>query len=204
MAAVLPPDGRHRPLSRSHELRTIPMSVFTNPANRADEAARAYVSAILDLLGDRDPMAVLEATPSAIEEIVKGLTDEQLLRPEAPGKWSLLEVLHHLADSELVWAYRLRMVMAHDRPTLGGYDQDQWAQRLGYRNAALDDLLELFRVVRAANLRLLRAATPDDLKRVAVHAERGDESLEQMIRLDAGHDLVHLRQIERVRQAVSR
>jgi hypothetical protein len=61
----------------------------------------------------------------------------------------------------------------------------------------------LFDVVRRANLRLVERASPDDLKRVGVHVERGDESLAHLLRLNAGHDLLHLRQIERVRQAVA-
>ncbi len=92
------------------------MSVFTNPASRSAEQAAAYTSAVLDLLGARNPVEALQNTVSALEQIRQGLSTEQITKPEAPGIWSIRHVLQHLADSELVWGYRLRMVLAHDRP----------------------------------------------------------------------------------------
>src|SRR5262247_2024575 len=179
------------------------MSVFTNPASRSAEQATAYTAAVLDLLGTKDPMEVLQNTASALEQIRHGLSPEQITQPEAPGKWSIRHVLQHLADSELVWGYRLRMVLAHDRPQLTGYDQDLWAERLGYDEADADRALQDFVMLRQTNLRLLARAQDKDLKRVGVHAERGEESIEHMIRLYAGHDLLHLEQLARIRRAVT-
>lgn len=179
------------------------MSVFTNPANSAAEHAAAYVSAILDLLGDREPMAVLRETPSSLPRAIDGLSPRQLGQPERPGKWSIAQILQHLADSDIVWAWRMRLILAQDRPQLTGYDQDLWAERLHYDEANPSDALELFAVLRRANLRLLERACPADLKRSGVHVERGEESLEHLHRLYAGHDLLHLRQIDRVRRAVT-
>jgi hypothetical protein len=96
----------------------------------------------------------------------------------------------------------MRLVLAQDRPTLTGYDQDRWAERLGYADADAKQSLEEFSMQREANLRLLRRASPADLKRVGVHAERGDESIAHMMKLYAGHDILHLNQIERIRLAV--
>ncbi len=180
------------------------MSVFTNPAAGAPEQATQYTTAILDLLGERDPMEVLRQTPAALAQKVAGLTPADIARPEAPGKWSVVQVLQHLADSDLVWAYRLRMVLAHDRPRITGYDQDLWATRLHYEQADPAQALEQFRVLRDSTLRLLGRASPVDLQRVMVHAERGEESLELGLRMYAGHDLLHLRQIERIRAAIGR
>jgi hypothetical protein len=166
------------------------------------DALKAYLAALLQALGSRDPMEVLAETPSALEKAVAGLTPGQDGTPERPGKWSVRQVVQHLADSELVGGFRFRMVLAHDAPELPGYDQDLWAQRLAYQDNDIADALRDFSYLRRMNLRLLRRATPEDLRRVMRHAERGDEALAQMIRLYAGHDLVHLRQIERIRQAI--
>jgi len=177
------------------------MSVFTNPAARSAEQAQAYVAAVLDLLGSRDPLDVLKQTPGALRDAVGGATPEQMTRPEAQGKWSIGQVLQHLADSELVWGYRLRMVFAQDRPPLLGYDQDAWAARLGYGEAPADDSLLAFTVLRRGNLHLLARAAPEDFDRVGLHTERGEESIRHMTKLYAGHDLLHLRQIDRILRA---
>jgi uncharacterized damage-inducible protein DinB len=183
-------------------------SIVTSPfANDFAEAQQpggttSYVRALLDLLGDRDPLAVVAATPAALERAVDGIDDERLRRPEKTGKWSINEVVAHLADSDLVWGYRLRRVLAEERPQITGYDQDLWADRLRYREANLADSLALLAANRAANLRLIRAASPDDLQRAGVHTERGEESVAHMLKLYAAHDLVHLRQIERIKDAV--
>ena len=179
------------------------MSVFTNPASGAAEHAAAYVAAVLDLLGDRDPLAVLRETLDVLPQAIAGLSPQQLRQPERPGKWSITQVLQHLGDTEIVGAWRFRLILAQDRPTLTGYDQDLWADRLRYADGDPAAALELFTAVRRANLRLLERATPEDLKRVGLHAERGEESVGHLRSLYAGHDLLQRRQIERIRAAVS-
>ena len=178
------------------------MSVFTNPAIGAAGQATAYVAAVLDLLGSRDPMAVLTETPSALRRAIDGVAPADLRKPEREGKWSIAQVLRHLADSDVVWGWRLRLILSQDRPTLTGYDQDAWAARLRYEDADPGDSLQLFDLLRRDNLRLITQAAPDDLRRVGVHSERGEESLEHLRRLYAGHDLLHLRQIDRIRGAI--
>jgi hypothetical protein len=178
------------------------MSVFSNPAGRSLEHATAYTAAVLDLVGTTDPLSILHDTPSALRRGIDGLDSGQLSRPETAGKWSIVQVLQHLADSELVWGYRLRMVLAHDRPAITGYDQDLWATRLRYDDADPHQAIQEFSVLRQANLRLLVRASASDLVRVGLHAERGEESVAHMIRLYAGHDVLHLNQIARIRQAI--
>jgi hypothetical protein len=179
------------------------MSIFTNPASGSVEHAKAYTAGILGLLGQRDPRGVLEETPAALRRAIEGLSETQRAEPEAPGKWSVRQVVRHLADSELVWGYRIRMVLAEDRPRLTGYDQDAWAERLRYDESDVAESLEVFALLRRVNLRLIAGLRESDLQRVCLHSERGEESLDFMIRLDAGHDLLHLRQIERIRAAVT-
>lgn len=173
---------------------------MTTPfSNHPGADQEAYVAAVLGLVGDSDPMDALAATPSALRRLVESLPDGALRRAEAPGKWSILEVAAHLADSEIAWSWRLRLTLAQDRPPLSGYDQDAWADRLGYAEADPSQVLGLFETLRQANFSLLRRLSPEDWERVAVHAERGEESVRHMVRLYAGHDLLHLRQAERIR-----
>jgi len=180
------------------------MSVFTNSsASQSVEQARAYTAAILDLLGDRPPLDVLRATPGAVRAAVAGLSEAQLSAREAPGKWSTRHVVRHLADSEIVWGWRLRLVLAQDRPPLTGYDQDLWADHLQYADASVPDALEELAAVRRTHLRLLEPLSPADLDRVGVHRERGEESVRHMMRMYAGHDLLHLGQLARIRQAIA-
>ena len=178
------------------------MSIFSNPASSTPADTAAYVAALLHLLGDNDPVVVLRETPAAVERFLETTPAQIATRPEAPGKWSIRDVIQHLADSELVGGFRLRMVLAHDRPPLAGYDQDLWASRLRYRDVDVRDAFEQFTVLRRANVRLWENLTADDLVRVGLHGERGEESLEHMRRLYAGHDLLHRQQLERIRAAL--
>ena len=179
------------------------MSIFSNPASTSLEDAKSYTAAIVGLVGSGDPMEILRRTPAAIRQGIAGLSTAQLSQPEAPGKWSIGQMIQHLADSELVWGYRLRMVLAHERPPLIGYDQDLWADRLRYAASDVASALEVWSALRGADLRLLDGASEADFARVGVHAERGEESIAHMVRMFAGHDLMHLRQLERIRRAVT-
>jgi hypothetical protein len=179
-------------------------SVFTNPAGRSREQAGAYTAALLELLGDRDPLAVLAELPAVLPRLVAGLSDDELRRPEAPGKWSVIQVLDHLTDQETVNAFRFRVVVAQDQPPIQGYDQDRWAQRLRYGSADSTTLIAELAALRGRNLRLLRALSPAEMQRVGQHEERGPESVDRIARLTAGHDILHRRQIARIRAALGR
>lgn len=175
-------------------MSTLSASGRLSPAQASD-----YTAALLHLLGAQNPLEVLRETPAAIRRELELIPASRQSTPEAPGKWSARMVVAHLADSELVGAFRLRMILAHDRPALTPYDQDRWAAALRYDTADLRESLERFEVLRRANLALWTTASPAELARVGVHAERGEESVEQMRRLYAGHDLAHLRQLARIR-----
>ena len=166
------------------------------------DAPGEYALGLLNRLGDRDLMASLEAAPAALRTLFDGLDDATIRRPEAPGKWSMIEVAHHLADSDMVVGVRIRMIVAQDRPPIVAYDQDLWVEKLGYRQAVLSDVLTQFDVLRSANVRLARRLSPAELERYGVHSERGGESAGYLLHLVAGHDLVHLDQLARIRRAV--
>ena len=179
------------------------MSVFANPAgSAAGSQADAYIAGILAALGDRDPLDVLRSTPSRLAKIVSEISPELLKTRELPGKWSITEVIQHLADSELVGGFRFRMVMTADHPPLTAYDQDMWAERLRYSQSNVREALDEFTMLRRSNVRLFERASPADWTRVGIHSERGEESLRHLLNLYAGHDVVHLRQIDRIRNAV--
>jgi hypothetical protein len=174
----------------------------TEPSIPADTPG-AYARDLLDRLGDRDPLAIMDQSPDSVRALFEGLDDATIRRPEGDGKWSMIEVAHHLADSDMVVGVRIRMIVAQERPPIVAYDQDLWVANLRYRQAALSDVLAQFAVLRAANIRLARQLTPAELVRVGVHTERGAESVGYLLRLVAGHDLVHLAQLARIRKAVS-
>lgn len=178
------------------------MSELTSPAANAQAQARAYTAAILSALGSREPLQVLREMPAAIQGVLAGLNPVKLVAPEAPGKWSLCQVVQHLSDSDTVVAFRFRMILAHDRPELQGYDQDLWVERLHRNDTDIHAALAEFTATRRATLRLLERTTPEDRQRVGLHSERGEESVDHLIRMHAGHDVVHLRQLNRIRARV--
>ena len=120
------------------------MSVFSNRMQDSPGERAAYAGAILALLGQRDPLAVLRETPAWLASAIDDLSPTQVKAPESPGKWSIGQVLQHLADSDLVWGWRLRLILSHDRPQITGYDQDLWAERLHYADADPGQAVALF------------------------------------------------------------
>jgi hypothetical protein len=177
--------------------------MLTTDASIPIDAPGEYARGLLDRLGERDPLAVMEASIADLGATFDGLDDATIRRPEAAGKWSMIEVAHHLADSDMVAGVRIRMIVAQDRPPIVAYDQELWVEKLHYRDAALSDVLSQFAVLRAANVRLARQLTAEELKRVGIHSERGAESVGYLLRLVAGHDIVHLNQLARIRRAVA-
>ena len=175
---------------------------FSNPAAAATDSAATYIRALLDLLGDRDPFAIMEEHPHAVRESLLGLPEAVLRKPERSGKWSLADVVHHLVDTEIVYGYRFRVTVAHDRPTLPGYDQDLFASRLHYDQMPVADALDDLAHLRPMNLRFLRRLPEAELDRVGLHSERGEESVRRGLKLIAAHDLVHQAQIERIKKAL--
>jgi uncharacterized damage-inducible protein DinB len=119
-------------------------------------------------------------------------------RQPAPGKWSAAQIIAHLADSEIVASYRLRLILAHDGVAVQPFDQEEWARNLRYEATDPLESVELFDAARVANLRLLHRVDPRRHDNHGVHAERGRETVTHLIRLYAGHDLNHLGQIERI------
>jgi len=174
---------------------------FSNPASQAKENAAAYVKLLMDLLGDRDPFEVQSQLLTSLQAEIAGIDDATFRRPEKTGKWSILQVIQHLADSELVYGYRYRLAAAQPNSEIQGIDQDLWANELKYNEVKLADALEQLRVLRTINLNMLRSLNQQQLARTGMHNERGPESVWKMVQMIAAHDMLHLNQIRRIKKA---
>ena len=137
---------------------------------------------------------------AAVVEALLKIRPEELDAKPGPGRWSVREIVHHLADSEMAAAVRLRLLLAQDRPTIHGYDQDEFARKLYYdRPHAVS--LELFRIVRQATGEILERLTPAEWIREGTHTEAGPFGVESWLQTYAGHAHKHARQIRTVRDA---
>jgi hypothetical protein len=160
----------------------------------------AYVKALLETLGDRNPLEVYAEGPKAVRELCGGLDETAWTTPMAPGEWSAYQVVGHLFDVDVVYGFRWRLALTEDTPTYPGYDEKRWS---ALARPAPPRLLDAFEGLRQANLALLRSLDEADLRRGAIHAEQGGEDLQRMIDKVAGHDLAHRNQLQRTLIAVS-
>jgi hypothetical protein len=156
---------------------------------------------LIDLVGDEDPLLVQESTSAALRNVLAAAGDHLRTRP-AHGEWSVIELLGHMVDAEIISSARYRWVIAEERPPLVPYDQDLWADALGYRDADPAELLATFDALRTANVALWRRSTAAQRARDGLHAERGPESFDLMFRLIAGHGRFHIDQMRRTLDAV--
>ena len=164
---------------------------------------RAYQQMLLGLLGHDDPHEVQEQTPGELRKLIVEAGDE-LRRVPAPREWSVLGCVAHITDAEVMMSGRYRLILAHDEPTLIGYDQDLWVDRLHSQDESPEDLLSLFEPLRTANLALWKRSDSARRARVGMHVERGPESYDLVFRMIAGHDRFHLAQANRALAAVRR
>jgi DinB family protein len=161
----------------------------------------AYQAMLLGLLGYDDPAEVQSGTLASLRLFVAGAGTD-LRTPPAAGEWSVIELLGHITDAELVVGGRYRWILAHDKPQILPYDQDLWATRLNHREADPEELLALWEALRTANLALWRRTPVEERSRFGIHAERGPESYELTFRLLAGHDRFHVNQARRTLEQV--
>lgn len=162
------------------------------------ETARQYVQRLIGYLEGRDPVRVQSSTARRLASLIHGVPRARLTRRPAPKKWSVAEILAHLADDEIVGGFRMRLIVAAPGTPIQGFDQDRWAETGRYAKLDPKKSLDLFRAVREANIAFYKSLTPAQRKRHGVHSERGTESVEFYFQLIAGHDLNHLRQIESI------
>jgi hypothetical protein len=133
-----------------------------------------------------------------LAKLIRPLSRDELSRRPQPGKWSIGEILAHLVDSEVVVSWRMRLVIGQNGAPIQAVDQDAWAQNLGYSGHDPKISLETFRVLRENNLRMLQVLREDLWENHGLHSRRGRETVAQIVRMYAEHDLNHLAQVDKI------
>ena len=163
-----------------------------------NETVEQYTQRILAQTQGQDPLKVQASTPKKLDRLVEGVTTAKLRKRPAPEKWSIAEILAHLADVEIVIGWRMRSILGAPGTEVQAYDQNAWNASLHYdKRDPRKDLIQQ-RVLREANLAMLKTLTPRQWKQFGTHSERGQESIERIVQMVAGHDLNHIQQIERI------
>jgi uncharacterized damage-inducible protein DinB len=149
--------------------------------------------------------ALIESYLSSLPRLRKAVADlgpEQLKARPVPGRWSTLEVVCHLVDSEQAWCHRMKRVIAEERPLLIGYDETRFTATLPYHEADLEEELALLERMRKQMAHILRGLPDSAWSRTGVHNERGLITLEEMLRAEAEHVPHHLAHISEKRKAL--
>ncbi|MGA7472744.1 MAG: DinB family protein [Candidatus Sulfotelmatobacter sp.] len=162
------------------------------------ETVQQYIQRINGYTEGKQPLVVQAATAKKLERLIKGKSTAKLRKRPAPDKWSVSEILAHLADAETVGSFRMRLILGAPGTPIAAFDQDAWVTSGHYEKRDPRKSLEVFRALREANLALLKSLTPEQWKHYGMHAERGQESIEHSVRMFAGHDINHLQQIEKI------
>jgi hypothetical protein len=150
----------------------------------------------------KEHLEAAEKSPKQIAAAVSGLPEKMLRFKPAPDQWCIHEILGHLADVEIVYAYRLRQMLADTKPVIAPMDQNEWARKLGYMDTPPAELVALYGLNRHANLRLLQSLKPGDLEKSAFHPEtKKDFSVAELVERMATHGVSHLAQIEKLKKA---
>jgi hypothetical protein len=162
------------------------------------ETVQQYVQRIQSKLAGQNPIKVQAATAQKLAKLMKRASPAKLRKRPAPDKWSPAEIIAHLADVEIVIGWRVRSILGAPGTAIQAFDQDAWVTTGHYAKRDTRKSLEQFRVLRDTNLALYKTLSPEQWKHHGMHSERGEETLEKIVRMMAGHDVNHLEQIERI------
>jgi uncharacterized damage-inducible protein DinB len=147
-----------------------------------------------EVLAGRDPQVVIVETPARWARVLEDIGAAQAEVPTAPGKWSLREIVVHMADCEIAWSWRLRQAYAEEHSKIQPFDQTAWSRM--YAVYSLAEAQTLFFALRAWNVAFVGALSEADKRKPVTHPERGEETLWTIVEIMAGHDLHHLTQLE--------
>lgn len=160
--------------------------------------AAEYKARILSYIEGKDPMAVQRETPAVLAQLVKGVSTDKLRARPAAEKWSVAELLAHLAEAEIGAFWRYRQMIEHNGSALQSFDQELWSSLGDYASQDPQHSLQLFTLLRKGNVVMFERLTPEQWNRHGMHAERGEMSVRDLATQIAGHDLNHLQQIRAI------
>jgi DinB superfamily len=166
--------------------------------NSMSETAQQYTERLLSYSAAQDPLELLQAAPSKVAALINGRSKEELTRRPAPDKWSVGQIVAHLADAEIAISWRLRQILSTNAVAIDAYDQDLWANTFHYEQRDPQQSLAAYRALRESNIVLLKSVDRKLWDNYGVHSERGNESIHHMTKMTSGHDLNHIRQIEAI------
>ena len=162
------------------------------------ETPQQYTKRILGYTRDRNALKIQRSTVKRIERLLRGVNRKLMQKRPAPGKWSIGEILAHLAEAELVDGYRIRMILSKNGTRIQAFDQNIWAKNSDYAHQDSHKSLALFRTLRESNLALLQSVPRKMWNYYGMHEERGKETIARIVQMFAGHDINHTMQIETI------
>jgi uncharacterized damage-inducible protein DinB len=162
------------------------------------ETQEQYRDRMFSHIKGSEPLSLMAAAPRKLERALKGVSTAKANKRPAPGKWSINEILAHLVDVEFATGYRMRVILGAPGSPLQAFDQDAWAENMHYHKRKFGASFQQFRALREATITLLKTLTPEQWKQSGIHAERGEQSIETLVKMAAGHDINHIQQIERI------
>lgn len=169
-----------------------------------NETPQQYTKRIRRYVEGKDPLKIQKSTAKRLQKLIKPLSKKQLKRRPGPGQWSIAEILAHLSDAEVVGSWRMRLILGSSGLPVQAYDQEVWAKTFHYADRDPKESLKVFRVLRENNLAMLKRVPSQLWENHGMHAERGKETISRIVEMFAGHDLNHLRQVEKIAKAAKR
>ncbi|HEY3936483.1 MAG TPA: DinB family protein [Bryobacteraceae bacterium] len=160
-----------------------------------NETIAQYSARIGGYIEGKDPLVVQRQTVETLTRLIEGVPEEALTRESAPGKWSVRDVLAHLAEAEMVSTWRYRQMIEQSSVTLTSFNQEEWARLGDYGATEPKESLEMLRILRKKNLQMFARLTPEEWECFGMHSERGKMTVEDLMRQIAGHDLNHIAQV---------
>ena len=157
-----------------------------------------YLNRIRDYAQSKDPLDLQRQTPAILAALIANASDRQLTTRPSQTKWSIAEILAHLAEGEIATAWCYRQMVEHSGIALSGFDQDLWARMGDYASRVAQDSLDLFRLLRSVNLKFLQQLAPEQWECFGIHAERGRITVRDLVAHMAGHDANHVEQIRKI------